>query len=305
MDVVVAPDSFRGSLPAAVAAQAICAGLGQAGITGHALPLADGGEGFLEVLLDRLGGRRVDVSTVDALGRPLRAPIGLLPQGIAVVETAVAIGHAPLAGRRDPVAASTEGAGMLIAAALDRGCTQVLVGVGGSATTDGGAGAIAALGARGLGGARVRVACDVRTSFLDAARIFGPQKGATPEDVARLTERLRALSARYLGELGTDVDALTGSGAAGGLAGGLAALGAALEPGFDLVAQAVRLDDALRLCDAVAARLEAEGVHVVTLRALALPGQDPLADAETLARRAGLTVGQRLSRSASGRVGRP
>jgi glycerate kinase len=279
--VVVAPDKMRGSLTAPAFAAALAAGLARSGHEVRQVPLADGGEGFAAALVAAAGGELVPVDVVDALGAPITATLGLLPGGVAVVETALAVGLELLGDRRDPVGASTRGAGLLIAAALDAGAREVLVGVGGSATTDGGLGALDALG-WDLRGARVRVACDVRTTFVDAARVFGPQKGATPQDVTALTARLAALVGELTERTGRDVRDLPGSGAAGGLAGGLAALGASLEPGFDLVAEAVRLDDAIAAADAV---VSGEG----RLDATSLQGK---------------VVGEVLARAAAGGVSR-
>jgi glycerate kinase len=149
-----------------------------------------------------------------------------------------------VSARNDPLRASTRGTGELIAAALRAGARDVIVGVGGSATTDGGLGALEALG-WSTNGIRITVACDVSTRFLDAARVFGPQKGATQAQIALLTRRLARLADEYESRTGVDVREFAGSGAAGGLAGGLAAIGAELEPGFDVVAEAAGLEDAL------------------------------------------------------------
>jgi glycerate kinase len=174
----------------------------------------------------------------------------LLPGGIAVVEMAQASGLTLMPRVRDPLRASTRGTGELIAAAMRAGARRVIVGVGGSATTDGGLAAIEALG-WSLGAVPVTVACDVTTPFLDAARVFAPQKGATDAQVALLTRRLASLAVTYEQRTGVDVRTLSGAGAAGGLAGGLAAIGAELEAGFDVVANAVGLDDALDGVDLV------------------------------------------------------
>jgi glycerate kinase len=142
----------------------------------------------------------------------------------------------------DPVDATTTGVGELVLAAVGAGALRIVIGCGGSATTDGGWGALRAIGGRDrLGGAELVVASDVLTPFGRAAEVFGPQKGATPEQVARLTARLDELADRYRHEFGVDVASLPGAGAAGGLAGGLAALGATIEPGFPLVAGMVGL----------------------------------------------------------------
>ena len=150
-----------------------------------------------------------------------------------------ASGLALVAGN-DPLTATTYGTGELIAAAIDHGCRSVIVGVGGSATVDGGLGALDALG-WSLRGAEVVVACDVTTAFLDAPALFGPQKGASRRRTScALEERLAALAERFRGDATASTSlALPGSGAAGGLAGGLAAIGARLVPGFDVVADAV------------------------------------------------------------------
>ncbi|MBA3302414.1 MAG: glycerate kinase, partial [Acidimicrobiia bacterium] len=169
----------------------------------------------------------------------------------AVVEMALASGLDLVggAGANDPVAATSSGTGELMAAAVDAGARRVVVGVGGSASTDGGLGAVRALEplAR-LHGVELVVACDVRTRFVDAAAVFAPQKGASPAQVELLRRRLERLADVYLRSYGLDVRELEGGGAAGGLAGGLAAAGARLVPGFDLVADEVDLAD--RLVDA-------------------------------------------------------
>jgi glycerate kinase len=155
-------------------------------------------------------------------------------------------------GENDPVAASTYGTGELIGAAIEAGAKRVLVGVGGSATTDGGFGALRALyPLQRLRGIDIRVACDVRTRFVDAAEVFAPQKGATPSQVELLRRRLERLATVYLEDYGVDVSELEGAGAAGGLAGGLAAAGAKLESGFDLVAEEVDLLGRLEGADLV------------------------------------------------------
>jgi glycerate kinase len=171
-----------------------------------------------------------------------------------VIEMARASGLEVVGGPEgnDAVAASSYGTGELIAAAVERGAREVVVGVGGSATTDGGLGALRALEpVQRLRGVDLRVACDVRLGFVTAAEVFGPQKGATPAQVELLRRRLERLAQIYLEEHGVDVTGLVGAGAAGGLAGGLAAIGAQLEPGFDLVADAVELDERMEACDLV------------------------------------------------------
>jgi glycerate kinase len=214
------------------------------------LPLADGGEGTLDTLLAAVGGSRRRARVTGPLGDPVEAEWGLLPGGLAVVEMARASGLALVNDRNDPLRASTRGTGELIAAAIRGGARRVLVAVGGSATTDGGLAAIESLG-WATGGIPITVACDVTVPFLDAARRFGPQKGASEAQVALLTRRLARLADQYEARTGVDVRGLAGSGAAGGLAGGLAAIGADLEPGFEVVAEAVGLEDRLDGIDLV------------------------------------------------------
>jgi glycerate 2-kinase len=249
--LLAAPDKFRGSLNASEVARAMAAGARAAGWAAHELPLSDGGEGTLS----SLGGpNRFDVVT-GPLGQPTNAGWRLDGER-AVVEMALASGLSLAGGRsgNDPLRATTRGTGELIAAAIAAGAREIIVGVGGSATTDGGLGAIEALGGMSFSdqGVVVRVACDVRTRFVDAASVFAPQKGADEAQVRELGERLERLADEYKNRYGVDVRPLVSSGAAGGLGGGLAALGAELVPGFDLVASAAGLDAALAGADAVA-----------------------------------------------------
>jgi len=209
-----------------------------------ALPLADGGEGTLDALLDAVGGSRRSTTVTGPLGDPVEAEWAMLRGGVAVVEMARASGLALVEGRNDPLRASSRGTGELIAAAARSGARRIIVGVGGSASTDGGLGAVDALG-WSLPALDVTVACDVTTPFLDAARVYGPQKGASQAQIALLGRRLTRLAEHYESRTGVDVRAVEGGGAAGGLAGALAALGATLEPGFDVVAGAAGLGDAL------------------------------------------------------------
>jgi glycerate kinase len=248
---LVCPDKFKGTLSAADAAAAMSEGLRRAGFDDVvSLPLADGGEGTLDALVAARGGSRRTARVTGPLGDPVDAEWALLPGGVAVVEMARASGLALAPRVRDPLRASTRGTGELIAAALRAGARQVIVAVGGSATTDGGLAALEALG-WSFGAVPVTVACDVTTPFLDAARVFAPQKGATDAQVALLTRRLASLAEQYEQRFGVDVRTLAGGGAAGGLAGGLAAIGAELEPGFEVVANAVGFDQAIEGVDLV------------------------------------------------------
>ncbi len=250
--VLVAPDSFKGTYRAAEVAGAIGRGLERAGLMPPDLcPLADGGEGTMEALLLALGGETVGAEVQDPLGRTIQGQFGLIEDGgTAVIEMASASGLGLVREEeRDAWAASTYGTGELISAAIDAGAQVVLLGVGGSATTDGGAGAIAALEeCGGLRGARIVVLCDVRTPFERAPAVYGPQKGADAAMVARLEERLDALAQR----LPRDPRGVPMSGAAGGLSGGLwAAFGATLEPGAPFILGALDFDARMRAARAV------------------------------------------------------
>jgi len=277
LPVLVAPDSFKGSLPASEVAEHVASGLEQRGRDAVRLPVADGGDGTLDVLLDALGGERVCVRVSDPLGRPIDAELGLLDDGTAVVEAARASGLALVDEReRDAWRASTRGTGELIAAAAEAGAREVIVAVGGTATTDGGADAIAALQSVGAS-PRMRLACDVRTPWERAARVFGPQKGADPETVRRLERRL----ARLARAAPRDPRGVPLSGCGGGLSGGLwAHFGARLEPGAALVLDMIGFDERMR-----AARFVVTG--------------EGLIDAQTLA---GKAVGEVATRSRQGGV---
>ena len=240
--VVCCPDKFRGSLTAGEAADAFAAGVERAGRPAVRLPLADGGEGTLDVLCPAAHQRRTTRVT-GPLGDPVDAEWGLRDD-TAVIEMARASGLALVHGYNDPLRATTFGTGELLRAALDAGVRRAIVAVGGSATVDGGLGALEALGFD-LRGAKVVVAFDVSTTFVDAASVFGPQKGADAAAVAELERRLERLADRYRGARGVDVRELPGSGAAGGLAGGLAAYGAGLVPGAALIAEVVGLRSSL------------------------------------------------------------
>jgi glycerate kinase len=278
--VVVAPDKFKGTLGAAAAAAALASGWRRADRTADVeeVPLADGGEGTLDVLVAALGGRRERVRVTGPLGDPVEAEFGVvggMSGSTAVVEMARASGLELVSrARRDPLRATTRGTGELMLAAARQGARRVIVCLGGSATNDGGAGMAQALGIRLLdeqgedlptGGAALRrlvaidgtgldramvdvdvvVATDVDnplTGPLGASVVYGPQKGARAEDVALLDEALGHLAAVIHRDLGVDVRDVPAAGAAGGLGAGLMAfVGARLRPGFDVVAEAVEL----------------------------------------------------------------
>jgi glycerate kinase len=211
--------------------------------------MADGGEGLLDVV----GGRRRRARARDAQGRPVDASWSLVDD-TAVIESAQAIGLALVGGPEgnDPMRASSAGVGDIVNTALLAGAHRIVVGLGGSATTDGGLGCVTALEPHGrLRGVDLLVACDVQTTFVEAAEVFAPQKGATEAQVALLRRRLERLAQVYSDRFGVDVRHLPGSGAAGGLAGGLAALGATLVPGVEVVADQVGLPERLEGADLV------------------------------------------------------
>ena len=210
--VVAAPDKFRGTATAPQVAAAIARAATRAGWDCDEVPLADGGEGTL----DALGGANRTTVVTGPLGDSVRAGWRLANR-IAVIEMAQASGLDLVGGAEgnDPIAASTYGTGELIAAALDAGARRIIVGVGGSATTDGGLGALRAIyPLPRLRGLEFMVACDVRTAFLDAATVFAEQKGASSAQVKLLRRRLERLAQVYRDEHGVDVLALAGAGAA-------------------------------------------------------------------------------------------
>jgi len=247
--IVAAPDKFRGTATARDVASAIARAAHAAGHTCDEAPMADGGEGTLEAL----GGANRSSVVTGPLGEPVDAPWRLL-RGTAVIEMANASGLLLAGGpdENDPMGATTRGTGELIADAVEHGAKRVIVGVGGSATTDGGLGALDALfPPQRLRAIELVVACDVRTTFVDCAARFAPQKGASPAQVKLLQRRLEQLAQRYLEDYGRDIRELEGSGAAGGLAGGLAAIGATLESGFEVVSDEVQLAERLETADLV------------------------------------------------------
>lgn len=279
MKIVIAPDGFKGCLTAREVCEALEAGLRQVLPRAEvvSVPIADGGDGTAEVLVEATGGRMIAERVSGPLGPPVLAEFGLLGDAkTAVIEMATASGLALIpAARRNPLLTSTYGVGQLILAALDRGCREFIIGVGGSATNDAGAGLAQALGARYLdengrevhrangrslrhlthidvskldarvAASRFRVACDVRNPLYGpegAAYVYGPQKGATAEMVEELDAGLRHFAALLEKELGKAVAHLPGAGAAGGLGAGLAAFcNATLEPGAQVVLEVVRL----------------------------------------------------------------
>lgn len=293
MRIVIAPQSLKGSLTAAEAGQAIAQGVQVVYPEAEVIvvPVADGGEGTVQALVDATGGEMLQQAVTGPLDEPVTAYFGLLGDGqTAVIEMASAAGL-PLVPpeRRDPRITTTYGVGELILAALDHGCRHFIIGIGGSATNDGGAGMAQALGASLLtsdgtpiarGGAAlatlaqistaaldprirecvVEVACDVNNPLCGptgASAVYGPQKGATPEMVLQLDAALAHYAGIIERDLGLSVAAIPGAGAAGGLGAGLLAfLHAALRPGAQIVLEAVQLEQQLRATDLV---ITAEG----------------------------------------------
>jgi glycerate 2-kinase len=297
--ILVAPAAFKGALSAADAARAIGAGvrLAATGVETRLVPVADGGEGTLDALVAAAAGRRRGSNVLDPLGRPIEAAIGELPGHVAVVELAQASGYERLAAHeRNPELTSTYGTGEQIRAALDLGATRIIIGLGGSATTDGGMGLARALGVRFLDAdgreldgrgadaiavaridlsgmdtrlatAEIVVACDVDNPLLGAAgaaAVFGPQKGADVAMVDRLEAGLANLAAILARDVGVAVADVPGGGAAGGAAAGLVALfGATLTPGAPLVLDAAGFHTQLEgaaLCITGEGRLDAQSL---------------------------------------------
>jgi glycerate kinase len=240
--VIAAPDKFRGTASAKEVAAAVAKAARSAKWRCDEAPVADGGEGILEAVGGSPRSSRVQGPLGEVVDAEWRFQDGRPPT--AVLEMARAAGLELVGGAEwnDPLRATTAGVGQLIMAAVSGGARSVIRGVGGSATTDGGQACLEALEPRArLAGVDLVVACDVTTTFVDAARVFAAQKGATDKQVELLARRLEALASRYEDTYGVDVRGLPGSGAAGGLAGGLAAIGARLVPGFELVADAIDL----------------------------------------------------------------
>lgn len=249
MRIVIAPDKFKGTATAREIADAIAATVRHAGHEAITVPMADGGDGTL----DALGGANRTTTVTGPNGQPVDAAWRLSKQ-VAVIEMALASGLVLAGGpeENDPLNATTRGTGELIEAAISRGAQRIIVGLGGSATTDGGLGAIEAIGSPArLLGVQIEVATDVTTTFVDAARVFGPQKGASPAQVAFLEARLRGLAERYRDDYDVDVEDLPGAGAAGGLGGGLVALGGSIVSGFELIGDETGLFEHIEGADVV------------------------------------------------------
>lgn len=287
MKVLIAPDSFKDCLEAVDVARYLGEGIHRvmpdAELT--SIPVADGGEGFVQTMLSAMGGEKISLKVLDPLMREVDAFYGILPDGTAVIEMAAASGIEHLSREeRDPLITTTIGTGQLMLNAMERGCRKIIIGIGGSATNDGGVGMATALGYRFLdkegkevlqgggslseiveidfskidplvGDTAVWVACDVNnplTGPLGASAVYGPQKGATPELVELLDANLGHLAAVIKKYLNSDVLELPGGGAAGGLGAGLVAFaGGRLQAGFDIVKEQTGLEEAVKKADIV------------------------------------------------------
>lgn len=246
MRIIIAPDSYKECLPSPQVAASLGAGARARWPEAEVveLPLADGGEGTLDILAKALQATPMTVVVHDPLGRPVQARYAISDH-TAIIEVAQAVGLSLLAPEeRNPLKASSTGLGELLLAAYENGCRHYIIGMGGTATCDGGAGMLAVPGIEALRGARLELLCDVDAPFLGpkgAARVFAPQKGASPEDVEVLETSMRELAAKMLAQTGVDVADMPGAGAAGGLAGALvASFGAIIENGIDRILDLVR-----------------------------------------------------------------
>ena len=256
--IVIACDSYKGCLSSSDVANAAAHGVAEVYPDCEVVKLAvaDGGEGTVEALGDTLGGHLEWAEVSDPLGRPVKAAYGVAGD-LAIIESAAACGLTLLTKEeRNPLVTSTKGLGELIMAAIDKGCRKFLIGLGGSATNDGGMGMIRAEGfLEKTKGMKFTVACDVDTPYIGehgASRVFGPQKGASEQDVEILEERLGGYALTILKETGVDVRDMAGAGAAGGLGGAFRAyLGAELKRGVDLVLDQIDFDSKIQGADLV------------------------------------------------------
>lgn len=258
MKIVVAPDSFKECLSASAVAKAIAGALREVCPDSNVveIPLADGGEGTLDVLVGALDAQIGHVEVHDPLGRLVNARYGVAGD-TAIIEVAQACGLQLLApGERNPLIASSEGVGELVMAAYGGGCRQFIIGLGGTATCDGGAGMMSVTGIKeALRACSIELLCDVDAPFVGdagAARVFAPQKGASAQDVDVLENRMVLLAADIYSETGVDVSCVPGAGAAGGIAGALMAYGKArIVNGAVRVMQICGFHDAVKDADLV------------------------------------------------------
>jgi len=273
MKIIVAPDSFKECLGAEEVARAMAAGLREAmsmaaGVQGAGggkeplevveMPLADGGEGTVRVLAAALGARIVRATVTGPLGEPVEAEYAMTRSGsTAILEVASACGL-PLVPpeKRNPLHTTSRGVGELILDALRKGCKRILIGLGGTSTCDGGAGMLSVPGLREkAAGVTFQALYDVDCPFygpMGAARVFGPQKGASPEEVELIDQKMQAMAEGILRETGQDLQALPGAGAAGGLGGAMAAyLGARMRSGVDGILDLIDFDGAVKDADLI------------------------------------------------------
>lgn len=288
MKIVVAPDSFKGSLTAIEVSDAIEKGIKEVFPEAEIvkIPMADGGDGTVQCLVNATGGEILKEKVVGPLGDEVLASYGILgDKKTAVIEMAEASGlNLVPENKRNPLITTTYGTGQLIKAALDHGCRKMIIGIGGSATNDGGAGMVQALGAKlidkdgeeiGFGGGELKKVFRIDTKYLDnrlsetkvliasdvsnplcgpkgASRIYGPQKGATPEIIEELDESLAYFAKIIKRDLNKDVRDIPGAGAAGGLGASLMAfLDAELRPGIEIIIEIVKLEQAIKDADLV------------------------------------------------------
>jgi len=288
MKVVIAPDSFKGSLTAIEVSDAIEKGVREIFPKAEIIkiPMADGGEGTVQCLVNATGGKILKERVICPLGDEILASYGILAdKKTAVIEMAAASGLTLVPeDKRNPLITTTYGTGQLIKAALDQGCRKMIIGIGGSATNDGGAGMVQALGAKlldkegkeiGFGGGELKKIIRIDTKYLDkrlsdtkvlvasdvknplcgpkgASRIYGPQKGATPEVIEELDKSLAYFAELIKRDLHKDIKDIPGAGAAGGLGAGLMAfLNAELRPGIEIIIEVVKLKQAIKGADLV------------------------------------------------------
>ena len=288
MKIVVAPDSFKGSLTAVEVSDAIEQGIREIFPEAEIvkIPMADGGDGTVQCLVNATGGEILRKKVTDPLGDEVLASYGILgDKKTSVIEMAEASGLTLVPkNRRNPLITTTYGTGQVIKAALDQGCRKMIIGIGGSATNDGGAGMVQALGAKlldkdggeiGFGGGELKKVFRIDTKYLDnrlsetevliasdvsnplcgpkgATRVYGPQKGATPEMIKELDESLAYFAEIIKRDLNKDVKDIPGAGAAGGLGAGLIAfLDAELKPGIEIIIEIVKLEQAIKDADLV------------------------------------------------------
>jgi len=288
MKIVVAPDSFKGSLTAIEVSDAIEKGIREVFPEAEIIkiPMADGGDGTVQCLVNATGGKILEEKVIGPLGNEVWAFYGILgDRKTAIVEMAAASGLTLVPeNKRDPLITTTYGTGQLIKAALNQGCRKMIIGIGGSATNDGGAGMVQALGTKlldkdgeeiGFGGGELKKIVKIDISCMDkrlsdikvlaasdvnnplcgpqgASRIYGPQKGATPEIIEELDESLAYFAELIKRDLHKDIKDIPGAGAAGGLGASLIAfLNAELRPGIEIMIEAVKLEQAIKDADLV------------------------------------------------------